>query len=154
MRALLPLLSILAVLLATACSGAEDEPPATECSGPAPNEYSAVIEAIGLDAFEGTRVHLLTEIGLASGGRCRAEGLTEVASGGFDGTLTGRTDDAVYPIYAVFIDVDQDGTCDRSTDLTWTTNGTIIQQQAGYYALAFPDSFAGGDGPDPCDAFR
>src|SRR5687768_12754654 len=112
---------LVSVLAACDPSSSEDASGAgePECTGEAPNWYRVELVGSGFSSYDGVTIHTMTGIGLARGGTCRSATSTEIDDGAFEVENIGRTDDAVYPTVAAFIDIDGDERCRPTVDPAW-----------------------------------
>lgn len=126
--------------LLNACVEGTNASHSTECLQHAPNDYVVALLGAGFIANEGHRVYAVTDINLASTEvRCRALSVTTIEQGKFGIELTNVTDDAVYPVVSVFIDVNDTRRCERSQDLLWKITSVIISDEIDEVRLSPTD---------------
>jgi hypothetical protein len=136
----------------TACAGSPEEGVAPDCTGEAPNEYSIALDSDDFVYHAGMQLNAVTEIGLVGGESCRGANATTIdPQGHFDVRVVNRTDDAVYPVVAAFIDIDENGRCDGEVDLVWMRTEVLVGPELS--ASLGVEDFRRGAGTEGCGYF-
>lgn len=129
---------ILSALVLGACSNPEDvEVQSRECLDGSNANYHVRLQGSGLQDYEGSTIHVVTDINLAftPDALCRSTGAALVEDGALDLRLSNRTDEAVYPFVGAFVDLDDDGLCTPGIDATWGTWGSVAPDTEMLVAL-------------------
>lgn len=149
---------VLGLSLATlsACGGATSSPDAgavqtAECLQNATMHYQVELSGSGFEEFGSKKLYGVTEIRLVSAPQasCRNTGSIEIAGSAFDLRMTNLTDEAAYPFIGAFIDMNGDGKCEKSVDLTWGIFGSV----APFPQRLSPANFSTADEIDVCGRF-